>query len=59
MADINEIINSYIYTLKMAKKSDKKEFYLYMKLTFIGLSIVGTIGFVIQFIGSIFRLQGS
>ena len=55
MADINEIINSYVNTLKMAKKSDKKEFYLYMKLTFIGLSIVGTIGFVIQFIGSIFR----
>ena len=31
---------------------------MYIKLTLVGMSIVGTIGYVIQLIGTIFRLQG-
>jgi len=39
-------------TLKLTRKSDREEFFLYMKLVLIGFGIVGTIGFIIYFIAS-------
>ncbi|MDA4130472.1 MAG: protein translocase SEC61 complex subunit gamma [Thaumarchaeota archaeon] len=39
-------------TLKLTRKSDRQEFFLYMKLVLLGFGIVGTIGFVIYFIAS-------
>jgi len=39
-------------TLKLTRKSDREEFFLYMKLVLLGFGIVGTIGFVIYFIAS-------
>lgn len=47
-----------INVLKFARKSDRKEFFLYMRLVLLGVSILGSIGYVVQLIGSIFRLQG-
>ncbi|MBH59181.1 MAG: protein translocase SEC61 complex subunit gamma [Thaumarchaeota archaeon] len=58
LAGIVAFINSCIHTLKLAKRSDRTEFLLYLKLTVIGMSIVGTIGYVIQLVGSLFRLTG-
>ena len=58
MAGIIAFINACFSTLKLAKRSDRKEFLMYIKLTLVGMSIVGTIGYVIQLIGTIFRLQG-
>jgi len=43
-------------TLKLAKKSDKAEFMLYLKLVSIGLAAVGAIGFLIQFVSSLLKL---
>ena len=39
-------------TLKLTRKSDREEFFLYMKLVLLGFGIVGTIGFIIYFIAS-------
>jgi len=39
-------------TLKLTRKSDREEFFLYMKLVLIGFGIVGAIGFIIYFIAS-------
>ncbi|MFB3043055.1 MAG: protein translocase SEC61 complex subunit gamma [Nitrososphaerales archaeon] len=47
-----------INVLKFSRKSDRKEFFLYMRLVLLGVSILGSIGYVVQLIGSIFRLQG-
>ena len=56
--DIAGFLRASINTLKLAHKSDREEFYLYMKLTLLGLAVVGTIGYIVQLIGSLLRLQG-
>ena len=52
------IIRSAINMLKLAKKSDRDEFLLYLKLVMLGLLAVGAIGFVVQFVGSLLKLGG-
>jgi protein translocase SEC61 complex gamma subunit len=44
-------------TLKLTRKSDRAEFFLYMKLVLIGFGIVGAIGFIIYFLASIIELD--
>ena len=39
---------------RLAHKSDRDEFTLYLKLVTLGIAVVGTIGFLIKLIGSIF-----
>jgi protein translocase SEC61 complex gamma subunit len=39
---------------KLAHKSDRDEFTLYLKLVALGVAVVGTIGFIIKLIGNIF-----
>lgn len=39
---------------RLAHKSDKDEFALYLKLVALGLALVGVIGFVIKLVGNIF-----
>ena len=39
---------------RLAHKSDRDEFTLYLKLVAIGVAVVGTIGFLIKLLGSIF-----
>lgn len=58
MVDIGGFLRATKQTLKLAHKSDKDEFYLYMRLTLLGIAIVGAIGYIIQLIGSLLRLQG-
>ncbi len=58
MWDIMGFMRVSINVLKFARKSDRKEFFLYMRLVLLGVSILGSIGYVVQLIGSIFRLQG-
>jgi protein transport protein SEC61 subunit gamma-like protein len=54
---IREFIRSATNTLKLARKSGRDEFLLYMKLVFIGVALVGGIGFVIQFVGALLKLR--
>lgn len=58
MVDVMGFIHSAINTVKFARKSDRREFFLYMRLTLLGMTVIGTIGYVVQLIGSIFRLEG-
>lgn len=57
MVDIGGFLRATVNTLKLAHKSDKEEFYLYMKLTLLGIAVVGTIGYIIQLLGALLRLE--
>ena len=39
---------------RLAHKSDRDEFTLYLKLVGLGIAVVGTIGFLIKLVGPIF-----
>lgn len=39
---------------RLAKKSDRAEFTLYLKLVTLGVVVVGVIGFIIKLVGNIF-----
>lgn len=39
---------------RLAHKSDRDEFTLYLKLVTLGMAVVGVIGFVIKLIGNVF-----
>lgn len=43
-------------TLKLTRKSDREEFFLYLKLVMIGFGIVGAIGFIIYYLASVIEL---
>ena len=47
-----------IHTLKMAKKPNKVEFQLYLKLVLLSTAVIGVVGFIIQFVGSLLNLGG-
>jgi protein transport protein SEC61 subunit gamma-like protein len=53
---VRDFIRSVVNTLKLARKSGSDEFMQYLKLVFLGLAVVGAIGFVIQFVGALLRL---
>jgi protein translocase SEC61 complex gamma subunit len=38
--------------IKMARKSDTQEFFLYLKLVLLGLGVVGVIGFLVKLIST-------
>jgi len=54
----SEGFKRYIRVLKLAKKPSWDEFWLYTKLTLIGISLLGVIAFIIQLISSFFILAG-
>ena len=49
---IGKMLTATWRTLKLTRKSDREEFFLYLKLVFLGFGIVGVIGFIIYFIAS-------
>ncbi|GBC75433.1 hypothetical protein HRbin06_00751 [archaeon HR06] len=53
---ITDTFRSMIKTLRLAKKSSKEEYLLYLKLVFAALALVGGIGFIIQFLASLIGL---
>lgn len=52
-----ETIKSMINTLKLAKKSDKDDYMQHFRLVLLGISTIGMIGFIIQFIFSVIQLD--
>ena len=38
--------------LRLSRKSDREEFWLYLRLALIGIAVVGTIGFLIKLVSS-------
>ncbi|MGB9724782.1 MAG: preprotein translocase subunit SecE [Nitrososphaeria archaeon] len=53
---IKELLNSMINTLRLTRKTSFEEFKLYLKLVFIGVGVVGGIGFIIKVIASFLTL---
>jgi protein translocase SEC61 complex gamma subunit len=49
-----DFLRSASAIFKLAHKSDRDEFTLYLKLVALGVAVVGTIGFLIKLIGAIF-----
>jgi len=49
-----DFIASVRAIFRLAHKSDRDEFTLYLKLVTLGVAVVGTIGFLIKLIGNIF-----
>jgi protein translocase SEC61 complex gamma subunit len=43
-----DFLNSMISVIRLSRKSDKEEFFLYLKLVMLGLGVVGIIGFFIK-----------
>ncbi len=43
-------------TLKLTRKSDRTEFFLYLRLVLLGFAIVGAVGFIIYFVASMIEL---
>jgi len=56
MANITKWLQATWRTLKLTRKSDREEFFLYMKLVLIGFGIVGAIGFIIYYLASVIEL---
>jgi len=38
--------------IKLSRKSDREEFFLYLKLVILGLGVVGIIGFLVKLIST-------
>ena len=49
-----DFLKSSVAIFWLAHKCDRDEFMLYLKLTALGIAVVGAIGFLIKLIGSIF-----
>jgi protein transport protein SEC61 subunit gamma-like protein len=53
---LGSFVRSAKNTMKLAHKSDRTEFMLYLKLVVLGIGVVGTIGYIIQTISSFIQL---
>lgn len=51
-------IKSSLRLLRLAKKPSKEELWLSIKICFLGMLIVGVIGFIIYFIAGLLRPLG-
>lgn len=49
-----EFLKSSQAIFRLAHKSDMDEFTLYLKLVSLAIAVVGTIGYLIKLVGSIF-----
>ena len=50
------IFGKYIKVLKLARKPSNEEFFLFSKLTLLGIGIIGIIGFIIKVLMSFLLL---
>ncbi|HUH99997.1 MAG TPA: protein translocase SEC61 complex subunit gamma [Nitrososphaerales archaeon] len=47
-----DFIRSMASVIKLSRKSDREEFFLYLKLVILGLGVVGIIGFLVKLIST-------
>ncbi|MGB9660273.1 MAG: protein translocase SEC61 complex subunit gamma [Nitrososphaerales archaeon] len=55
---LSDLIRSIIQMLRLSKKSSRDEYLLYLKLTALGVAVVGILGFIIKIVGSVLQLMG-
>jgi len=48
-----DFLKSMGTVLKLSKKSDKEQFFLYLKLVLLGVGVVGTLGFLIKLLSTV------
>jgi protein translocase SEC61 complex gamma subunit len=51
---VRDFLRSAAAIFRLAHKSDRDEFMLYLKLVALGIALVGTIGFLIKLVGNAF-----
>ena len=49
---VRDFLRSMASVIRLSKKSDKEQFFLYLKLVLLGLGVVGTIGFLVKLIST-------
>jgi len=49
---LRDFLRSMVSVIKLSRKSDREEFFLYLKLVVMGLGVVGIIGFLIKLISA-------
>lgn len=47
-----DFIRSMASVIKLSRKSDREEFFLYLKLIMLGLGVVGVVGFMVKLIST-------
>lgn len=50
---VRDFLKSMGSVLRLSKKSDREQFWLYLKLVLLGVAVVGTLGFIIKFISTV------
>ena len=53
--DLKLTLKNMANTMKLAKKSDKEDYMQHLRLVLLGIAALGTVGFIIQFVFSVFR----
>jgi len=49
---LRDFLRSMVSVVKLSRKSDREEFFLYLKLVAMGLGVVGIIGFLIKLVSA-------
>jgi protein translocase SEC61 complex gamma subunit len=50
---LREFLKSMGSVIRLSKKSDSEQFFLYLKLVLLGVAAVGTIGFLIKLLSTV------
>ena len=45
---VSDFLRSMVSVIRLSRKSDREEFFLYLKLVVLGLGVVGVIGFLVK-----------
>ena len=51
--NVQQTFKNMVNTVKLTKKPDRDEYKQHLRLVLLGISVVGTIGFIIQFVFSV------
>jgi protein translocase SEC61 complex gamma subunit len=49
---VSDFLRSMASVIKLSRKSDREEFFLYLKLVLLGLGVVGVIGFLVKLVST-------
>lgn len=50
---LRSFLNSCVRTLKLASKPNRRELWLSLKISFLGIGVVGLVGFIVRLIASL------
>ncbi|RLI29236.1 protein translocase SEC61 complex subunit gamma [Candidatus Bathyarchaeota archaeon] len=50
---LKSFLNSCVRTLKLSSKPSKRELWLSLKISFLGIGVIGIIGFIVRLIASL------